>query len=139
MALGHDQLARPAEMRLRAFLRAEWSALGRHPNMLLVGPPRLVDTALNDLAGMVRRPVAEVSAIHYDVPPGFTSGTLIVRDVWHLAEEDQRRLHAWLDRMGQAVQVVATSRGPVYHRVATGAFLSSLYYRLNTLYIELDD
>jgi hypothetical protein len=138
MALGHDRLARPAEMHVRALLRAEWPALARHPNILLVGPDRVVNIALQDLAGSVRQPVADVASTDYLALPEFTTGTLIVPDVLDLDDEDQHRLHAWLGRSGQVVQVVATSRGPVYPRVATGAFLPSLYYRLNTLYIELE-
>jgi transcriptional regulator of aromatic amino acid metabolism len=53
-----------------------------------------------------------------------------------LALEDQHRLMAWLER-GDRPRVISTSRVSLLPIVQAGMFIESLYYRLNTLCIDL--
>jgi DNA-binding NtrC family response regulator len=64
-------------------------------------------------------------------------GTLVLRDVDCLKPVEQVQLLEWLQQNDFALQVVASTSVPLLPRVATGAFLDSLYYRLNVLYLDL--
>ena len=64
-------------------------------------------------------------------------GTMVVRHVDTLVQEDQRRLLDWLERAAGVTQVISTASAPLLPSVEAGAFMQSLYYRLNTIYLDL--
>jgi hypothetical protein len=139
MALRPSRIVEPGgALPESALLAGEWFALERHPNILIVGPDGLVAAALRKLWASLRQPVVSVTWPNYPLPVDSRAGTLLVRDLELLPGEDQHRLQEWLDQPGRSVQVVATSSASVFQRVAQGTFLSSLYYRLNTLYFEIE-
>lgn len=70
--------------------------------------------------------------------PTVPLGTVILSGVEGLALEDQHRLMAWLER-GDRPRVISTSRVPLLPIVQAGMFIESLYYRLNTMCIDLTD
>jgi hypothetical protein len=110
-------------------------------NLLLVGTEGLV---LN-----------LVSVLVPDLSPGLTSrrrnrrlllppassrvAAVVIRDVDALTPEDQLGLFNWLDAAKNGTQVVSTASAPLLPLVETGAFNAALYYRLNTVYINLSE
>ena len=69
--------------------------------------------------------------------PATPVGTLIVRDVARLSPSHQEQFLAWLNAQ-TATAVIAVSARPLFPRVRRGAFSDPLYYRLNTVLVELD-
>jgi hypothetical protein len=121
-------------------LAQDWLALNRrYPNVLLVGGDALVTGALTELTHILRQPIARADAHAWKAPKGYAAGTLVLRNIDGLSPESQASLDDWLAGAGRAVQVVATNPVPVFDAVMAGAFRSTLYYRLNTLYFELGD
>lgn len=118
----------------------EWRFLQRaHPNVLLAGTPIALSAALAVLQFSVRQPVVTWWAAGPLALPSLpTSGTLILREVDMLAREDQERLLDWLERVWGKVQVVSTTRLPLFQLVERGDFLDTLYYRLNLLFFLTD-
>jgi transcriptional regulator of acetoin/glycerol metabolism len=64
--------------------------------------------------------------------------TVILRDVEALSVDEQRDVFAWLDQ-SRTTRVVSTAFAPVLPLVEAGEFDGALYYRLNTIYIDLSD
>jgi hypothetical protein len=62
---------------------------------------------------------------------------MILQDVGALTDADQRRLLDWLDRAAGRTQVVSTTPASLWPRVQAGAFADGLYYRLNTLCMDV--
>jgi hypothetical protein len=71
------------------------------------------------------------------LPPVAWARTMILQDVGALTYPDQRRLLDWLDRAAGRTQVVSTMPAPLLPRVQAGAFLDRLYYRLNTVCVDV--
>lgn len=64
--------------------------------------------------------------------------TAVLRDVDTLTRQEQRMLLDWFAASnGHRVQLISTASVPLLPLVKTGAFSDALYYRLNTVYIEL--
>jgi hypothetical protein len=105
-------------------------------NLLLIGPRHATDGVVSALW-----PAMKAGTWHpgqsLELPAG--GGTLILHDVGHLDREDQRRLLRWLDAESGRAQVVSTSPSPLLLRMASGAFLEALYYRLNTICVNAND
>jgi hypothetical protein len=62
---------------------------------------------------------------------------MILQDVGALTDGDQHRLLDWLDRAPGRTQVVSTTPAPLFPRVQGGAFIDRLYYRLNTVCMDV--
>ena len=110
-------------------------------NLLIVGTKRVA----NLLSSLVRE-LKPVVTIHcHDgrlvLPPASSRArTAIVRDVDALTCQQQRRLLAWLrDSSGNRMQVISTASAPLLPLVESGTFHDALYYRLNTVYIDLSE
>jgi hypothetical protein len=107
-------------------------------NVLLVGPEQRLSGPVSTL----------VPDLYPDAPfqrrdrgpmfvPASSRAAVVIRDVDALTQDEQLRL---LDRLGAAAirpQVVSTASTPLLPLVEAGAFNASLYYRLNTIYIDL--
>jgi hypothetical protein len=64
--------------------------------------------------------------------------TVVIRDVVTLSVEQQQAWLSWLNQEdGFHPQLIATSGIPVYPLVAHGLYLSELYYRLNTVLLNM--
>jgi transcriptional regulator of acetoin/glycerol metabolism len=48
-------------------------------------------------------------------------------------------LFEWLDSTSSGTQVVSTASAPLLPLVEAGAFDDALYYRLNTVYVDLSE
>jgi hypothetical protein len=71
------------------------------------------------------------------LPPAARARTLILQDVGALTRADQHRLLDWLDRAAGRTQVVSTTPASLWPRVQSGAFIDRLYYRLNTVCMDV--
>jgi hypothetical protein len=73
-----------------------------------------------------------------DTPlPQVDRGTIILQDVDRLDVDAQRTLLDWLDESRGRVRVISTARSDLFDLVIAGAFLDSLYYRLNTIVVDV--
>jgi len=104
--------------------------------MLLVGALTDVEPALSHL-------VSSASGLVHDwtldapMPPRDRSGVVIIRDVDRVTLTTQDAWVSWLTAGNDRPQIIATSRAPVFPLVGAGLFRSALYYRLNTLLLDL--
>lgn len=110
-------------------------------NLLLVGTEphvvKLVSLLVPDAnpSVMIRRQDGQLLLPPVTARPS----TVVVRDVDALTVDEQRTLLAWLDAGESRTQVVSTASAPVLPLVEAGAFNDALYYRLNTVYINLSE
>ncbi|HEV3062713.1 MAG TPA: hypothetical protein VGY48_30985 [Vicinamibacterales bacterium] len=123
---------------LQTLVSEEWHlARTARVNLLVIHPrgvlPGLLDVLLPDLKEPV---VSWRPGQRLALPSGTPSGTMILRDVGALADDEQRRLLDWLEETDGRTQVVSTSAEPLLSRVESGAFLDTLYYRLNTVCVN---
>ncbi len=108
-------------------------------NLLLIGDESLLSRAIglvNLQDGqllMVRRAGGDLSL---PVPPP-TGATLVLHDVDRLSARDQDEFLVWLDAARGRTRVISTAAQPLFPAVFAGAFSSELYYRLNTLRVDL--
>jgi hypothetical protein len=65
--------------------------------------------------------------------------TMILQDVGALSDADQHGLLDWLGRAQGRTQIVSTTPAPLLSRVQAGAFIDRLYYRLNTVCLDVTD
>jgi Sigma-54 interaction domain len=107
-------------------------------NLLLIGVDGVVWNVLGTLLLDLEDPISTwMPGQPLVLPPAAQSGTLLLHDVGTMSQEEQLRLLAWLEQAAGRVQVVSTASGPVLPAVRTGAFLETLYYRLNTICVDL--
>jgi hypothetical protein len=107
-------------------------------NLLLVGPDEAIEKILETVRPDIREPIAVWRrGERFLLPPATWRGTMILRDVEALGLEDQGRLLTWLERVAGQTQVVSTASAPLLSRIESGAFLDTLYYRLNTIYMDV--
>ena len=123
-------------------------ARAAHVDLLLMGMPR-VNLLLIAADGVVRyviesllldlqEPIARRKpGEHLTLPSPSDGGTLVIHDVGSLSADDQLRLLDWLERAEGRTQVVSTSSTPLLPRVASGTFIDTLYYRLNTVCVDV--
>jgi transcriptional regulator of acetoin/glycerol metabolism len=62
---------------------------------------------------------------------------MVLHDVGRLQPHEQLDLLAWLEQADGRTQVVSTSATPLLPRVQCGAFIDTLYYRLNTVCVDV--
>jgi transcriptional regulator of acetoin/glycerol metabolism len=108
-------------------------------NMLVIG----VNSASRDLVeaslvglGLVSRWEPGEPLV---LPSAAGTGTLILHEASSLTHDDQLRLLAWLDESVGRTRVVSTTSASLYARVEAGLFLEKLYYRLNTVTMNVAD
>jgi len=133
---GKEEAARQRPIFLPFDLHAEWDLVIRaRCNLLLVGSSSATNAMLVALESHLREPLRQYTP-KTDVPvPQPLEGTLVLLEVARLDVEQQAQLLRWLDQFDERwqVQVVATTSEPLFPLVETGAFLASLYYRLNVV------
>ena len=107
-------------------------------NLLVVGPERLALSLISSVADDVS---SDVMIWCRDgllpLPPSSQSGIVVLRDVEALKPQEQLGLLNWVDSARQRRQVISTASAPLLPLVEAGAFDAALYYRLNTVYIDL--
>lgn len=107
-------------------------------NLLLIAPEGVVRHVLRSLSFDLWEPVAEwMSGEPLTLPSPSSAGTIILHDVHALAMPDQRRLLDWLELTKGRTQVVSTTPTPLLPRVQIGEFNATLFYRLNTVCVDV--
>jgi hypothetical protein len=107
-------------------------------NLLLVAPDAVVRYVLESLLLNLREPIARwASDQPLDLPPHGRIKTMVLHDVGRLQPHEQLDLLAWLEQADGRTQVVSTSPTPLLPRVQCGAFIDTLYYRLNTVCVDV--
>jgi Sigma-54 interaction domain len=107
-------------------------------NLLAVGSDEALARLLDSLLPHLRQPLyrwAPGQCLHLPAPG--VLGTLIIEDVGALPLDDQRRLFDWLTVTLGNTRIVSTTAVGLLPLVETGAFIDSLYYRLNVVCIEV--
>jgi Sigma-54 interaction domain len=110
----------------------------RRMNVLLTGSDGVIQNALSRLVPSLQGPVQiwrPSERLVLPIPADV--GTLILRDVGALLPVDQCRLLVWLEEAAGFTQVVSTTAAPLLARVEASLFLDSLYYRLNTVCVDV--
>lgn len=128
------------EWRLTRAVLMELQQMGKPKgNLLLTGMDIVIKNILQVLMPDLRNPVSTWRPGQRLVLPSATkAGTLILHDVGDLPREDQRRLLEWT-LTGNRTQVVSTTRVPLQTRVQAGAFMETLYYRLNSVSVNVTE
>jgi len=110
--------------------------LRHRPNVLLIGADEAIESAMSEFEPWLLRPVHAVSYNKH----AFTTTifpTLLIRNVNELTWPQQEQLAAFIGATGGKVQVISTSRDPLYPDVCRGLFLQTLYYRLNGVVLHV--
>jgi hypothetical protein len=107
-------------------------------NLLLAGSAGPLRIVLEMLWLELREPILKWRpGQRLDLPSPGRAATLILHDVDELTFDDQHRVLRWLDETAGQVRVVSTTATSLWPGVKSGAFSDVLYYRLNTLYVDL--
>ena len=107
-------------------------------NVLLRGPEGIVQNVLDMLMPTLRAPIdVWRPGERLALPSAAQTGTIILREIGRLTRDDQSRLLSWLDEAIGRTQVVSTTAWPLLSRVHSGGFIDTLYYRLNTVCVNL--
>ena len=108
-------------------------------NVLLIGIDGMVWNILKTLLPDLREPVTTwCPGDPLVLPPVGTIGTLILHDVGAMAHNNQLQLLDWSACTQGRIQIVSmTLFFPLIPRVQMGAFLGTLYYRLNTVCVDV--
>jgi len=110
-----------------------------HPNVLVVGTSADVDKTFELMYPYLRTPlVAWVPREMHDLPASTAFRTIVIRDVDALDQVQQDALVALICRQPD-MQIVSTSKAPLFPRVERAEFLDRLYYQLNVVYLDLTD
>ena len=133
-----DESQRPAAGLYGAASSPDWRALVETRASVLVQGQR---AALEHFFEAVR-PVLRPPVVIVECGPAISlkrAPTVVLANVDRLREADQRTLHAWAtDARNADVQLIALSSVPLFRLVQANTFDRELYYRLNTILVQLD-
>lgn len=120
-------------------LPEDWRLARRtRTNLLLIHSDTAASNVLDLLQPDLDGPIATwCPGERLVLPPASLAGTIVLQDVGSLAKEDQHLLLEWLERSSGRTQVVSTTTAPLLPRVEAGAFSDTLYYRLNTVCVDV--
>ena len=127
---------KPTQIAVETALRlpADWDLLVIAPvNVLLIGEPLTTSAVVDALRPHLVEPLSTVDG--HDTLNLPCVGTVVLSDVEGLVRADQQRLNTWLT--DHRSRLITTSRGSLFPMIAAGMFIESLYYRLNTVCIDL--
>ena len=107
-------------------------------NLLLAGNGGAIRIVLEMLWLELREPILKWRpGQRLDLPSPGRASTLILYDVDTLSLDDQHRVLRWLDETAGQIRIVSTSTKALWPRVKSGVFSDVLYYRLNTVYVDV--
>ena len=107
-------------------------------NILITGQDDAVRPVLETLLEAVPKPIATWSPGEPLALPSLDrSGTLVLHEVGSLGLREQIQLLEWSGLAMGSIQVISTASTPLLPRVSAGAFIDTLYYRLNTVYVDV--
>jgi hypothetical protein len=115
----------------------EWQIIVQaRPNVLIWGEKSHVESTIVSLVPHLAAPVVAWT-FGDDRAALAGAATLIIRDVNHLTSDEQRLVYDWLTHAERRVQVLSTAFGPIAHMLEDGSFRSDLYYRINTICLDV--
>jgi hypothetical protein len=133
-----DPASGPPAVKASSACRVEWDILRTmRVNGLIVGAPNLVAAAVAAFDKSVRKPIVWWTPDHTPDVPEVTAGTLMIRDVDRLDARQQERLSRWIGVHCPRVQVLGLACAPFFTQVVEGRFAAALYYRMNTVIVEV--
>ncbi len=106
-------------------------------NMLLIGADDVVWRVLAAQLQLASPVVSWQPGEPFNLPSTAGTRTVVIREVGKLTETEQVRLRDWLDGAVGRTQVVCTSGTSLLPQLEDGGFINSLYYRLNTVCVDL--
>ena len=107
-------------------------------NLLLIAPDGVVRFVLESLLLDLQEPIERWRiGQKLALPATDDSGTLVLHEVGTLPTDEQLRLLDWLERAEGRTQVISTSTAALLPRVHAGGFIDTLYYRLNTVCVDV--
>jgi transcriptional regulator of aromatic amino acid metabolism len=121
-------------------------ARAAHQELQLLGMPRVnllltgLDAAIRKVMPLLelREPIAtRCPGERLVLPRDARGGTMVLHDVGGLTHEEQLHLLGWLEQRVGRTQVVSTTSAPLLPRIRAGAFIEALYYRLNTVCVNV--
>jgi hypothetical protein len=138
MPFGQDS-TRPEDWR---HARAEYLSLllmgMPRVNLLLIGVDGIVWNVLGNLLMDIREPIATwCPGQAFVLPAPGQVRTLILHDIGSLTHNEQRHLLKWLEYAANGTQIISTASAPLLPAVKAGTFPENLYYRLNTVCVDL--
>jgi hypothetical protein len=132
-------LKRPSQRRLSELLGDDADLVrAARVNLLFVGPDDVTRDIVDALSPCFRLPmIVGHPGDPLVLAPIAQAQTMILHDIGAFGLADQRRLLEWLNGAGGLTQVITTTSRPILPLLNPGAFLDTLYYRLNSLYFEV--
>jgi len=106
-------------------------------NGLIIGSLHLNARALAWIDRNLEQPVVWWDPTQTPDPPELAAGTLVIREVDRLEAGQQERLSRSLCRHRPALRVLALARTSLFDQVVDRRFSPELYYRMNTVTIEV--
>ncbi len=107
-------------------------------NVLVVGNAEATRIVVDMLRLDLRGPIVRWRAGQpLDLPTPTRAATLVLENLAQLTNEEQLRVLRWLDEVRGNIRVVSTTATPVWPRVQAGEFDEVLYYRLNTVFVDM--
>jgi hypothetical protein len=127
------------ERRLADDVRDDLMAIGMPGvNLLLSGMDDVVQNILETILSDLDTPIASwYPGERLVLPPVPRAGTMILHDVGAMNREDQLRLLAWSELAAGKTRIVSTASTPLLPLVSAGTFNDTLYYRLNTIFVDV--
>jgi hypothetical protein len=111
-------------------------AVAKRIPLMVTGTAVSIGAFLDDLKLLLPAPLTVVDCGCTLSLKGASVGTVILHNVDRCGIAAQWQLLEWLHMRPLGMQVVSTSSCSVFALTATGAFLDTLYYRLNTVCVE---
>ena len=108
-------------------------------NVLLAGRDEVVRLVVRMILRHVSKPVRTWSPGEDLVLTPTGLGTLVIYEVGALALREQIQLLEWSGNPFLNTQVISTTSFPLIPRVTAGSFIDTLYYRLNTVYLDVNE
>jgi transcriptional regulator of acetoin/glycerol metabolism len=138
--LTDSEILRRAQRRaaFRVVPTADWRALlRRRTNVLVSGPAEALTAFVRIARSEMREPIRSAASALPQALDG--ARTLILTDVGALDGHNQQRLVRWLDELeNREMQIISLTSVPLFSLVERNAFDARLYYRLNTIFIEIE-
>ena len=117
----------------------DWRVLQSEPvNVLLIGTTQQTSAFIAGLSPALHAPLDYCDARLFRPRP-IAAGTLILQDATEMPSAQQHALMAWLEDAENASRVITAVRSPLFPHVEAGRFRDTLYYRLNTVTIDLSE
>ena len=108
-------------------------------NVLLAGRDEVVRLVVRTILGHVPKPVRTLAPGEDLVLPPIDPGTLVIYEVGALGLREQIQLLEWSGGPLRNTQVISTTSAALIPRVTAGSFIDMLYYRLNTVYLDVTE